>query len=178
MPVLCTTDTSNRAGTGFATARGIVSALHVVAGCANGAAVSLGGRSANLVATDPAHDLALLHESGFGPGEGPPRLGIETRRPKVGESLALLGFPGDRGELRVLNGTIIGVDRSAALSSREGLHERLNDVISVDVEGLAPGESGGPAIDSSGKVVGVVEAGGRGFAYLTPVRDLPSARHP
>ena len=170
LPVRCASDNANLAGTAFVTAGGIITALHVVAACA--AAVSVGTATGNLVGNDRAHDLALLRTDGFESGSAPPALELESRRPAVGESLALFGFPGGRGKLSVLSGTIIAVDKPATLTSRDGVREKLNDVISVDVEGLAPGDSGGPAIDARGKVVGVVEAGGTGFAYLTPASHI------
>jgi hypothetical protein len=42
---------------------------------------------------------------------------------------------------------------------------------------LAGGESGGPAIDDSGKVVGVIEArNAGGIVFLTPASDLTQLR--
>lgn len=52
--------------------------------------------------------------------------------------------------------------------------ERLTDVILVACPGVSPGESGGPAVDLAGKVVGVIEGSGSGIATLTAVRHLTS----
>jgi hypothetical protein len=52
--------------------------------------------------------------------------------------------------------------------------ETLTDAIRVTTSGTLSGESGGPAIDAAGKVVGVIEGGGFGFTTLTPVADLRS----
>ena len=52
--------------------------------------------------------------------------------------------------------------------------ETLTDAIQVACPGVSPGESGGPAVDSAGKVVGVIEGSGSGIATLTPVTDLTS----
>jgi S1-C subfamily serine protease len=43
------------------------------------------------------------------------------------------------------------------LGSPQGLHETLSDTIEVAAAGVVPGQSGGPAIDSAGNVVGVID---------------------
>ena len=159
-------------GTGFAAAGGIVTASHVVSNCTGGAVVSFGLGSGSLVQNDPSHDLALLSSTGFDVGHAPPGLLIERKPPAVGDSVVLLGLPAGNRAVKAMNGTISAVDQPAKLSSPDGLHETLRGSIAVDVEGLAAGDSGGPAVDSAGKVVGVVEGGGKGFAYVTPAVAL------
>ncbi|MGZ4182296.1 MAG: hypothetical protein ACXVUL_16630 [Solirubrobacteraceae bacterium] len=58
-------------------------------------------------------------------------------------------------------------------SAKEAL-ETLRDTIQVAVPGVVQGESGGPAVDSAGNVVGVIEGSAAGIATLTPVTDLTS----
>jgi hypothetical protein len=74
----------------------------------------------------------------------------------------------------VTQGTITAVNVPEALAG-EGSTETLADSIQVQTSDIAS-ESGGPAIDTAGKVVGVIEGGRQtdSFAVLTPVSDLPA----
>jgi S1-C subfamily serine protease len=162
-------------GTGFVTATGVITALHPVAGCAAGAIISFGEPSGTVEVNDTTHDLALV--SFHSTESHPPALQLESATPYVGEPLALVGVPGtvsaDReGTFRVARGTVTAIDQAARLRSAEGLRETLSDAIFVSVPRVVPGESGGPAIDGAGKVVGVIEGYSKGVASLTPVSDV------
>jgi S1-C subfamily serine protease len=60
------------------------------------------------------------------------------------------------------------------LTSAQGTRTTLKDTIEVAVPGIAHGQSGGPAIDSAGKVVGVIAGSVSGIATLTPAPHLMS----
>jgi S1-C subfamily serine protease len=123
---------------------------------------------------DPAHDLAVLRGASGSSSRG---LSSEATPEYVGERLVLLGFPGGAAsEPDALHGTVIGTDQFVKLTSPDGLDERLDDAIAVAVSGAVEGDSGGPAIDADGKVVGVIEGIRRGVAFLTPIADVPSGR--
>lgn len=164
-------------GTGFHASSGIVTAAHVVAACANGAqgqASLRGGQVTVAVATyAPSHDLALILQPAGGP-----TLPLETRPIHVGDTVVLLGSasPQAAGLATPISGTIAATGQTVTLSAADGLSETLTDAIRISTErdGVMPGDSGGPAVDAAGGVVGVVEGGGPGVAYLTPASDVMS----
>lgn len=107
---------------------------------------------------------------------------MESEPVRVGERVVLFGFPaGNRSAPDTPHGTVVATGETATLTSPEGLHETLTDAIAVNFSGtgtgtgVAPGDSGGPAIDAAGHVVGVIEGMNRetGTAYLTPAADVP-----
>lgn len=146
-----------------------ITASHVVSACGTGSTVTATGPvDVSLLQNDATHDLALLSIS----GELESPLPIETAPPHVGEQVALLGEAHQEPE--VTQGTITAVNIPQTLGG-EGSTETLSDSIQVQTSIIA-GESGGPAIDGAGKVVGVVEGGSQtgSSAVLTPVSDLPA----
>jgi S1-C subfamily serine protease len=162
-------------GTGFVTSAGVITASHPVANCAAGAIISFGEPSGTVKVNDTTHDLSLVSFQSTEPR--PPALQLESATPYVGESVALIGVPGtagavDEGTFRVARGRVIAIDQTTRLTSAEGLRETLSDAVLVSVSRVVPGESGGPAIDSAGKVVGVIEGYANGVAILTPVSDV------
>ena len=166
-------------GTGFVTSAGVITASHPVASCAAGAIISFGEPSGTVTVTDTTHDLARV--SFQSTGVHPPALQLESAPPYVGEPLALVGVPGATSAaggdaFRVARGKVMAIDQTTRLTSVRGLRETLSDAILVSVSRVAPGESGGPAIDAAGKVVGVIEGYGNGVAILTPARDVSGLR--
>ena len=186
LPVSCSApDTANEfVGSGFRVSDGVVTASHVVADCPPRTTFSLGSGSGGAVSTDATHDLALLgYEKYWNPGTdaNPTPLRLESRPAYVGEPLALLGIPASsslgnsfKRPVTVAIGHVVATNRTQVLSSAQGkgAGETLRDAILVAVPGVAPGESGGPAVNSAGKVVGVIVGSGPGIATLTPVTDL------
>jgi serine protease Do len=174
-------------GSGFRMRNGVVTASHVVAACPPGTTISFGNGNWGTVWTDdPSHDLALvLYQSPNNPAPNtepdPKPLPLESRPAYVGEPLVLLGFPSlpvlgnpFKHQVAVAMGNVVATNHAQALTSAEGARETLRDAIEVAVPGVVPGQSGGPAIDSAGKVVGVIEGSASGIASLAPVADLTS----
>jgi S1-C subfamily serine protease len=154
-------------GTGFATADGVVTAAHVVSTCAytGPGSVSAGPYIAEVSRDDPAHDVAVIAAKAVGPA-----LALRPGLPSTGEAVALLGVAGSaNGTVTPLTGTVTDTHSTVTLHAEDGAQETLTDAIVVSVNGVIPGDSGGPAIDGAGRVVGVVEGAGGGYAYLTPV---------
>ncbi len=146
-----------------------ITASHVVSACGAGSTVTaIGPVNVSLGQNDVTHDLALLSIS----GELTPPLPIESAPPHVGEQVALLGDAHQQPQ--VTQGTITAVDVPQTLTDG-GSTETLSDAIQVQTSSIA-GESGGPAIDAAGKVVGVIEGGSQtgSATVLTPVSDLPA----
>ena len=146
-----------------------VTASHVVSACGAGSTVTaFGPVNVSVLQNDVTHDLALLSVS----GELEPPLPVESAQPHVGEQVALIGEANQQSEVTQGVITAVGVPQTLA---GEASTETLSDSIQVQTSSIA-GESGGPAIDAAGNVVGIIEGGNQtgGSAVLTPVSDLPA----
>ena len=179
VPVRCTDVNTNAGmidaanGSGFVVGAGIITASHVISSCdaAGPGSVSAGPFVVAVSANDPAQDLALMRSGGGGRA-----LLLDAALPRDGEPVELLGMPhyAVGAGVEPLAGTVVATDTSVTLTSEDGAQETLDDTIVVDANGAIPGDSGGPAIDASGRVIGVIEGGGGGQVYLTPASDVAS----
>lgn len=189
LPVFCSgaNAADGFVGTGFRVSDGVVTASHVAAACPRATAISFEGETFGTVsADDPGHDLALVtYQSEAYPLENtdpdPTPLRPESRAAYVGEPLALLGIPAlallgspFKRQVTVVTGHVVATNRTQVLTSATDTRETLKDAIEVAVPGVASGESGGPAVNLAGKVVGVIEGSASGITTLTPVTDLTS----
>ena len=150
------------AGTGFVVSPDgeVLTNAHVVAGTGT-VEVTLPGetdaRLADLVATDPRADIALIRIRGAR-GLATAELGRSSRlrvgQPVVaiGNALALPGGPS------VTTGIVSALERTV-----EGDGQILENMIQTDAA-INPGNSGGPLVDADGRVVGINTAVIRGLA--------------
>jgi S1-C subfamily serine protease len=172
-------------GTGFRMKNGVVTASHVVGACPSGTTISFGYGYGIVSIDDPTHDLAAVDQVEVYPNPDtdpdPKTLQIEPRPAYVGQSLALLGIPAApsfgspfKHSVTVVPGTVVATHHPQVMTSAQGTRTTLKDTIEVAVPGIAHGQSGGPAIDSAGKVVGVIEGSRSGIATLTPAAHLKS----
>jgi S1-C subfamily serine protease len=135
----------------------LVTAAHVVKGATaitlaqDGAMVG----SAEVVAADPANDVAILKPK-FAGGSYL-ALQLSETPARLGEKVFTLGYPApdELGlALKMTSGDI------SALAGSDGASARLDDVrliqISIPVQ---PGNSGGPVMDSAGRTLGIVVSG-------------------
>jgi S1-C subfamily serine protease len=133
-------------------ARGsILTALHVVDGAKSIRVSFIDGTesAAAIASTDPEHDIAVLK----------PQHGPETIVPavlggggQVGEEAYAVGHPlGYFGSMT--SGVISGLDRSVKV--KDG--RTVRGLIQFDAA-VNPGNSGGPLLDRSGQVIGIVTA--------------------
>ncbi len=138
-------------GTGFffSSSGHVATNYHVIQGQSSLAVRDFRGKilGAEVVATDQANDLAILKVE----GSGFPHLSLRSSdQVRKGESVYALGFPNiamQGLEAKITDGIV---------SSLSGLRGEPNSFqISVPIQ---PGNSGGPLIDKSGAVVGVVVA--------------------
>jgi S1-C subfamily serine protease len=135
-------------GTGFGISREghVLSNQHVVDGCRR--VVVTGNGSANdvvVVATDEANDLSLLRLKS-------PLSSVltfsESERPRLGQEVVVIGYP-----LRsILTPSVSLTTGVVSALSGPGGDTRLLQITAP----VQPGNSGGPLLDSSGNVVGIV----------------------
>ncbi|WP_126975389.1 S1C family serine protease [Frigidibacter oleivorans] len=164
-PVIAPDDTTHSAqppvsatGTGFAvTAEGhVLTNQHVIDGCAG---IRVDGRQAELVAEDPVLDLALLRGAAAGPVAR-----FAPRPAPLNSDVTVAGFPlaGLLDGLNVTRGAVTGLTGLGA--NRDEMQ------ISAPVQ---PGNSGGPALNARGEVVGVVVAKLDAQLVAAELGDIP-----
>jgi S1-C subfamily serine protease len=145
-----TIEAGSRIGTAFAawrTSRGtfFITANHVVAGYDGHVSLERKGGSweGEIVGRDPRNDLALVRADGRPGGARPLWQRPRGAKPRTGEQVLLVGSPYGLGGT-VTTGIVSRVTRQT-----------------IQTDAAAnPGNSGGPAIDRRGRVVGVLVGGG------------------
>jgi S1-C subfamily serine protease len=165
-------------GSGWVAAPGlVVTAAHVVAGEEDTEVVTLRGGAlrAQAVTFDPHNDVAVLRVDGL---EAPP---LELENPRPGTAVAIVGYPLN-GPLEASAGRIGETETVLAQDAYgRGKTRRLVTSLSGTIQ---HGNSGGPAVDSSGAVQSSVfaarAAGGGGYGVPASIvrRDLASASTP
>ena len=164
-------------GSGFVTGDGlVVTNAHVVAGATSITVTDRRGtHRAEQLIVDGAADIAILRADGL----RAPALSLTSEPVANGTPAVVLGYPGDEALTAV---PAVVVQKLPVLESRIG----GTGLVSREVYRLAatvrPGNSGGPLLDTSGHVIGVVNArsltnNDTGFALtLAPLRaDLAAA---
>lgn len=121
------------------------------------------GRTGGLrvVGVDVLHDLALVRMApGDRPDEALAVFDLAESAPQVGATVLALGNPYDIG-ISIVPGTYNGLLEN---QYRKNIHF---------TGALNPGMSGGPAVDTAGRVVGINVAGaGNSVSFLVPVDNL------
>ena len=157
-----TVETNTGLGSGFIAWRDgngsyLLTANHVVEGHLIGdVTVSRkgGSWSGEVSAVDPKHDLAVIRISAKPSGAQPLWQTPRTRPPRAGDQLLLLGSPYG------LYGTVT-----------TGIVSRVTGRAIQTDAAANPGNSGGPALDKEGHVVGVLVAGGgENINFAVPIR--------
>lgn len=147
---------------------GIVTCLHVVSGARRLEVEGPDGRSLGVV--DPhtvwVHPQVDLARVALPAGWSAAPRALTDHTP---DHLRLVGFPGDR-ELEARAGAVVG--REPHTVPGQAAQELLRVAAPV-----APGMSGGPALDATGRVVGIVQAGSEADSALGgDTLVLPAAR--
>jgi S1-C subfamily serine protease len=86
-----------------------------------------------------------------------------TSRVTIGQRVTAVGNAGGRG-ITTVSGAITGTGRSIVASDESGGAERLTGLLETNA-GVEPGNSGGPLVNSAGKVIGMVTAASTGYGY-------------
>ena len=152
-------------GTGFYISAGgqILTNAHVVGECSSLAVESIGKPAveARLVASDARNDLAVIQTKGRAPRTAAFRAGSVRQ----GESVVVYGFP--------LPGAVASTGNATAgnVAALAGLRDDTRMLqISAPVQ---PGNSGGPLMDMTGAVVGVVVGKLNAAKVMEVTGDIP-----
>ena len=82
----------------------------------------------------------------------------------VGAKVTAVGNANGTGTLTSTKGTVTGLGKSIRVQNDSGGTEQLSSLIETNAA-LQPGDSGGPLLDGSGKVVGMDTAAATGFGF-------------
>jgi serine protease Do len=123
----------------------VVTADHVVKDASSSVTLTRAGHSwrGDVEAEDPANDLALIRVNGRPAGAAALWQTPAQQPPAVGDQVLLVGSPFG------LSGTVT-----------TGVVSRVTSKVVQTDAAANPGNSGGPAVDKHGRVVGVLVAGG------------------
>jgi S1-C subfamily serine protease len=89
---------------------------------------------------------------------------------KTGDRVTAVGNAGGAGTLTVSTGALVRLHQSITVSDDQGGSSQLSDLIETNAE-LQPGDSGGPLLDRSGRVIGVDAAGSSGSRFQQSAGD-------
>ncbi len=132
--------------------------------------VSTGKRyAASVLGYDVADDVALLKLKNAS-GLTPATIGSSSRL-KVGQRVTAVGNAGGLGgSPSVTTGTITGLDETITVNDGRGGTARLTGLIKTNAA-LEPGDSGGPLLDGSRRVIGINTAASSGFELESVSRE-------
>lgn len=127
------------------------------------------GRSfpVEVVGADPATDLAVVRVQGHFPGALPAVELADSERLRVGQIAIAIGNPHGL-QTSVTAGVISALGRTLPAPNGSRM---IENVIQTDAP-LNPGNSGGPLVDSRGRVIGVntaVAPGTQGICFAIPI---------
>lgn len=146
-----------------------VTAAHAVAG-ATEVTVSPQGEQpvkATVVVFDPQNDIAVL----WAPGSTSRALPLEVAPAPAGEQVAVVGFGG--GQLGVQMATVIDDGPYLWSGDFPGEGSHVTDFVYA-TQGAEGGDFGGPVVDSSGDVIGIV-TGGTTVTWASGVSNVIAA---
>ncbi|MGB7229348.1 MAG: trypsin-like peptidase domain-containing protein [Candidatus Acidiferrales bacterium] len=151
-------------GSGFSVGDGVIATnMHVIEG-ASAARIKVIGRPetytvGGVIGTDPTADLALLKVNGL---NAPPLQLGDSKQAAVGDQVFAVGNP-EGLEGTFSEGIVSGIRTAGA------------DTLLQITAPISPGSSGGPVIDSNGKVLGIAVATfkeGQNLNFAVPVSYL------
>jgi serine protease Do len=150
-------------GTGFAvSAAWLLTNAHVVEGCTKVNAKAMG--SASRIILDSVNDLALLE---FPANSFSSPLPFSGKRLELGESVVAFGYPLRQLLSDTLNLTVGNVSSMAGLQN-DSRYLQMTAAVQ-------PGNSGGPLLELSGAVIGVVSSKLDAVAVAAKTGDIPQS---
>jgi putative serine protease PepD len=165
--------TATGSGSGFfVSADGLIlTSYHVIDGAAQITVLLTDGSSyqARLVSSNPDRDVALLRI----PATGLPALTLASGDLQIGQTVIATGTALGQYPNTVTVGVVSGLDREMTASTGIRRSETLTGVIQTDAA-LSSGMSGGPLLDSAGRVVGIntaVYGDANGIGFAVPIAD-------
>ena len=153
----------------------ILTAAHVIEGASTISVSLADGRTfaGTVVSSDPTLDIAVVKVA----ATGLPILTLETGKPQLGETVMAIGDPLGEFPGSVTIGIVSGTERSITVADDlTGQPHDLTGLIQTDAA-INPGNSGGPLLDSSGAVIGIINAGSssaQGIAFAIPINSASS----
>jgi S1-C subfamily serine protease len=165
------------AGTGMVlTSSGeVLTNNHVIRGATSVRVVVPGTKhvyTARVVGYDVADDVAVLRAAGASHLQTVST--AASAKLRIGQPVHAIGNANGTGRLLSARGSIIGLHRSITVNDDGGGSERLTGLIETNAA-LQPGDSGGPLLSSSGKVIGMDTAASTGVlstaadSYAIPI---------
>jgi S1-C subfamily serine protease len=153
----------------------ILTAAHVVEGASTISVSLADGRTfaGTVVSSDPTLDIAVVKIA----ATGLPTLTLATGNLQLGETVMAIGDPLGEFPGSVTIGIVSGTDRSITVADDlTGQPHDLTGLIQTDAA-INPGNSGGPLLDSSGVVIGIINAGSssaQGIGFAIPISAASS----
>lgn len=133
----------------------LVTAAHVAAAC-----------NLSPLKIDQSADLAILATGETGP----------CVNAALGEAVTISGYPpprrGRRARLETTAGFVVTRNVDLDVETAAGENVKLARASIAEAPGLRPGFSGGPVVNSDGRIVGIMIAGNGRFAAFTPIETL------
>jgi S1-C subfamily serine protease len=142
--------------------------------------------SASVVGYDASHDIAVIQMQG---ASGLPTADLgNSSTVKVGDKVVAVGNAGGQdGTPSVATGRVTGLDQSITASdASSGTAENLSGLIRTNAD-IQAGDSGGPLLNSAGKVIGIDTAASTGLvqlnsstttqAFTIPINEALSIAH-
>jgi S1-C subfamily serine protease len=144
------------AGTGIVLSKSgrILTNNHVIRGATTVKIVVPGTQhsyTARVVGYDVVDDVAVLQANGAANLKS---AALESSSPAVGQVVTAVGNAGGTGTFTSARGRIIAIGRSIQVGDDRGGVERLSGLIETNAA-LQPGDSGGPLLSRTGKVIGM-----------------------
>jgi S1-C subfamily serine protease len=158
---------ASAAGTGIVlTSNGeVLTKNHVIRGATTiNVIVPASGRkySASVIGYDISDDVALLKLSGAAGLATATRGNSATLR--IGSPTTAVGNANGGGKLVITKGKVVALNRSITVNDDQGGTAQLTNLIQTSAL-LVPGDSGGPLLDATGRVVGIDAAGSAQNAF-------------
>ncbi|MBO3129711.1 S1C family serine protease [Dermatophilus congolensis] len=131
--------------------------------------------TASIIGRDKVRDVALLQLKN---AHGLKTVSVSEAAVRLGDSVHAVGNGNGQGYLTRLDGKVTGINQAIDVSDEVfGSTSRLNNLIRTDAD-VVPGYSGGPLLDSTGRVIGLTTAASAGIrssqvdGYATPMSEV------